>query len=47
VEPPCLALDPVSKLLWLIEAIRRMRLTGVAHKDDQPASLAAPDGVTD
>ena len=29
-----------AKLLWLIEAMRRLRLTGVALKDDQPASLA-------
>ena len=28
-----------AKLLWLIEAMRRLRLTGVALKDDQPAAL--------
>jgi ethanolamine ammonia-lyase small subunit len=31
-----------AKLLWLIEAMRRLRLTGVALKDDQPAPLARP-----
>ena len=31
-----------AKLLWLIEAMRRLRLTGVALKDDQPAVLAPP-----
>jgi ethanolamine ammonia-lyase small subunit len=29
-----------AKLLWLIEAMRRLQLTGVALKDDQPAGLA-------
>jgi ethanolamine ammonia-lyase small subunit len=29
-----------AKLLWLIEAMRRLRLTGVALKDDQPVALA-------
>jgi ethanolamine ammonia-lyase small subunit len=28
-----------AKLLWLIEAMHRLRLTGVALKDDQPAAL--------
>ena len=28
-----------AKLLWLIEAMRRLRLTGVALKDDQPVAL--------
>jgi hypothetical protein len=28
-----------AKLLWLIEAMRRLRLTGVALKDDQPIAL--------
>jgi ethanolamine ammonia-lyase small subunit len=36
--PPEAAAD---KLLWLIGAMRRLRLTGVALKDDQPALLAA------
>jgi ethanolamine ammonia-lyase small subunit len=36
-----------AKLLWLIEAMRRLRLTGIGLKDDQPASLAAPDSVAD
>jgi ethanolamine ammonia-lyase small subunit len=31
-----------AKLLWLIEAMRRLRLTGVALKDDQPAPLTGP-----
>ncbi|MEJ0015976.1 MAG: ethanolamine ammonia-lyase subunit EutC [Acetobacteraceae bacterium] len=38
--PPEAAAD---KLLWLIGAMRRMRLTGVALKDEQPALLAPPD----
>lgn len=29
-----------AKLLWLIEAMRRLQLTGVALKDDQPAAIA-------
>jgi ethanolamine ammonia-lyase small subunit len=36
-----------ARLLWLIEAMHRLRLTGVALKDDQPASLPAPDSATD
>ena len=28
-----------DKLLWLIGAMRRLRLTGVALKDEQPARL--------
>jgi ethanolamine ammonia-lyase small subunit len=32
-----------DKLLWLIEAMYRLRLTGVSLKDDQPASLATPE----
>jgi ethanolamine ammonia-lyase small subunit len=32
-----------DKLLWLISAMRRLRLTGVALKDEQPGALAAPD----
>lgn len=35
-----------AKLLWLIEAMRQLRLTGIALKDDQPASLAVPDPAT-
>ena len=35
-----------AKLLWLIEAMRRLRMTGVALKDDQPASLPAPGSAT-
>ena len=31
-----------AKLLWLIEAMRRLRLTGVALKDDQPPMIARP-----
>jgi ethanolamine ammonia-lyase small subunit len=31
-----------AKLLWLIEAMRRLQLTGVALKDAQPAVLARP-----
>jgi ethanolamine ammonia-lyase small subunit len=31
-----------AKLLWLIETMRRLRLTGVALKDDQPTILARP-----
>ena len=31
-----------AKLLWLIEAMRRLCLTGVALKDDQPAPLGRP-----
>jgi ethanolamine ammonia-lyase small subunit len=38
--PPDAAGD---KLLWLIGAMRRLRLTGVALKDEQPGTLAAPD----
>ena len=36
-----------AKLLWLIEAMRRLRLTGVALKDDHPTSLPEPDNVAD
>jgi ethanolamine ammonia-lyase small subunit len=32
-----------DKLLWLIGAMRRLRLTGVALKDEQPGALCAPD----
>jgi ethanolamine ammonia-lyase small subunit len=31
-----------AKLLWLIEAMHRLRLTGVALKDGQPAAVARP-----
>lgn len=31
-----------DKLLWLIGAMRRLRLTGVGLKDEQPAALPAP-----
>ena len=33
----------VARLLWLIEAMCRLQLTGVALKDDQPAALPAAD----
>ncbi len=36
-----------AKLLWLIQAMRRLRLTGVALKDDQPALLPPPGSVAD
>ncbi|MGA3398415.1 MAG: ethanolamine ammonia-lyase subunit EutC [Acetobacteraceae bacterium] len=36
-----------AKLLWLIEAMRRLRLTGVTLKDDQLAQIPAPDSVAD
>jgi ethanolamine ammonia-lyase small subunit len=36
-----------AKLLWLIEAMRRLRLTGIALKDDHPTSLPEPDIVAD
>ncbi len=32
-----------DKLLWLIGAMRRVRLTGVALKDEQPGALRGPD----
>jgi ethanolamine ammonia-lyase small subunit len=32
-----------DKLLWLIGAMRRLRLTGVALKDEQPSALRGPD----
>ncbi|MFZ0019585.1 MAG: ethanolamine ammonia-lyase subunit EutC [Acetobacteraceae bacterium] len=32
-----------NKLLWLIGAMRRLRLTGVALKDEQPGALRGPD----
>jgi len=32
-----------DKLLWLIDAMRRLRLTGVLLKDEQPKTLPAPD----
>jgi ethanolamine ammonia-lyase small subunit len=32
-----------DKLLWLIAAMRRLRLTGVALKDEQTAELSPPD----
>ena len=38
--PPEAAAD---KLLWLIGVMRRLRLTGVTLKDEQPAPLLAPD----
>jgi len=38
--PPAAAAD---KLLWLIGAMRRLRLSGVALKDEQPALLARDD----
>jgi ethanolamine ammonia-lyase small subunit len=38
--PPEIAGD---KLLWLIAAMRRLSLTGVALKDEQPAAPPAPD----
>lgn len=38
--PPKAAGD---KLLWLIGAMRRVRLTGVALKDEQPGALRGPD----
>jgi len=31
-----------AKLRWLIGAMRRLRLSGIGLKDDQPAELAAP-----
>jgi len=37
--PPAQA---AAKLLWLIEAMRRLQLTGVALKDEQQAMLARP-----
>ena len=33
--------DAAAKLLWLIHAMRRLRLTGVALKDEQPVPGAA------
>ena len=37
-----------AKLLWLIDRMRRLRLTGVGLKDEQPqiASEAGPDWPT-
>jgi ethanolamine ammonia-lyase small subunit len=32
-----------DKLLWLIAEMRRLRLTGVGLKDEQPRALASPD----
>lgn len=32
-----------DKLLWLIAAMRRLRLTGIGLKDEQPDALPAPD----
>jgi ethanolamine ammonia-lyase small subunit len=32
-----------DKLLWLIAAMRRLRLTGIGLKDEQPDALLAPD----
>ena len=32
-----------DKLLWLIRAMRRLRLTGIALKDEQTGALPAPD----
>jgi len=44
IRPEGLAPDAAaSKLLWLIGAMRRLRVTGVPLKDEQPAELAAPD----
>lgn len=37
--PPAAAAD---KLLWLIGEMRRLRLTGVALKDEQPKALSPP-----
>lgn len=40
IRPAGLAIpDAAEKLLWLIAAMRRLQLTGVALKDEQPARL--------
>jgi ethanolamine ammonia-lyase small subunit len=44
IRPDGLPLEAAAdKLLWLIGAMRRLRLTGVALKDEQSRALAAPD----
>ena len=41
IRPDGLAIAPaVDKLLWLIAAMRRLRLTGIALKDEQPVTPA-------
>jgi ethanolamine ammonia-lyase small subunit len=34
--------DAAAKLLWLVAAARRLGLTGVGLKDEQPRALPAP-----
>ena len=44
IRPDGLAPEAAAdKLLWLIAAMRRLRLTGVALKDEQPNALPATD----
>jgi ethanolamine ammonia-lyase small subunit len=44
IRPDGLPLEAAAdKLLWLIGAMRRLRLTGVALKDEQSRALAAAD----
>jgi len=43
IRPAGLAIpDAAAKLLWLVAAMRRLGLSGVALKDEQPALPAAP-----
>ena len=47
IRPEGLAIaDAATKLLWLITAMRRLRLTGVNLKDEQPALAAAAQKIS-
>jgi ethanolamine ammonia-lyase small subunit len=37
--------EAARKLLWLVAAARRLGVTGVTLKDEEPAALAAPDAA--
>jgi ethanolamine ammonia-lyase small subunit len=44
IRPDGLAPEAAAeKLLWLIAEMRRLRLTGIGLKDEQPRALARPD----
>ncbi len=47
IRPEGLPVDAAAaKLLWLVGAMQRLRLTGVGLKDEQPMSLAADRSMT-
>ncbi len=48
IRPEGMAIEAAAdKLLWLIRAMWRMRLTGIDLKDDQPALSSPHRGLTD